>query len=92
MQRKRAVLIALLPTLHLAACLIVAIAKVTSGWMYISMVDFPASAFAMALSYNWDHPLVLFGAIGTFWWLMLSVGAVHLFERISKRRSQRQAK
>lgn len=88
MKTKRAVLIALLPTLHLSACLIMATARVASGWMYVSMVDFPASAFAMALSYNWDHPLVLFGAIGTLWWLMLSVGAVHLFERISKGRSQ----
>jgi hypothetical protein len=92
MQTKRAVLIALLPTLHLAACLIVAFARPASGWMYVSMIDFPASAFAMALSYNWDRPLVLFGAIGTLWWLMLSVGAAHLYDRISKQRSERQPK
>ena len=36
MKTKRAVLIALLPTLHLSACLIMATARVASGWMYVS--------------------------------------------------------
>ena len=84
MQINRVLLIGFLPILHLAACLIVALAGKGAGWMYISMIDFPPSAFAMALSYNWDHPLVLFGIIGTIWWLLLSIGVVHLIKKISK--------
>lgn len=84
----RTFLIVLLPFLHMSACVIVELGQLRSGWMYISFADFPASAFAMAISYQWDHPFVVFGIIGTLWWLMLSVVAAHLFERIWRWRSR----
>jgi hypothetical protein len=84
----RIVLISLLPFLHILACLIVELGQLTSGWMYISFADFPASVFAVAISYNWNHPFVLFWTIGTLWWLTLSVEAAYLFERISRWRNR----
>ena len=62
---RRVVLITFLPFLHISACLIVELAKLESGWMYVSIADFPASVIAMAVRYNWDHPIALFGTIGT---------------------------
>jgi hypothetical protein len=47
-------------------------------------IDAPASVFVVSLSYNFDHPLILFGILGTAWWCLLSVAAALLFGRISK--------
>jgi hypothetical protein len=38
-------------------------------------IDVPASVLAIALLYNFDHPLIVFGIIGTPWWYVLSRAA-----------------
>ena len=74
-RRARFLLVHLLPFLHLCACIIIALARLESGWEYMMFVDGPTSVLIVAESYNWDHPLVLFGIIGTLWWYLLSRGA-----------------
>jgi hypothetical protein len=70
----RPLLIYLLPILHFCACLIIAIARLESGWEYMMIVDLPASVLIMAEAYNFDHPFILFGIFGTLWWYLLSRG------------------
>jgi hypothetical protein len=77
----RSFLIYILPILHLCACLIIAVARLESGWGYMMIVDLPASVLIMAEAYNFDHPLILFGIFGTLWWYLLSRG----FEIVSTR-------
>ena len=62
----------LLPTLHLAACLIIAVLRLGSAWEFMLKVDFPMSVIIIAVSFSFDHPLVVFGILGTLWWYMLS--------------------
>jgi hypothetical protein len=68
-------LVYLLPLLHLCACVVVAFAHVGRGWEYLGLVDIPASVLIVAISYNFDHPLILFGVFGTLWWYLLIRGA-----------------
>jgi hypothetical protein len=74
-KRLRFLLIYMLPFLHLCACMIIALARLESGWGYLLFVDAPASILILAESYNWDHPLILFGVFGTLWWYLLSRAA-----------------
>jgi hypothetical protein len=69
--RLRPFLVYLLPALHLCACLTIAIAHLEAAWGYLLLIDVPMSAFILAISYNFDHPLILFGTLGTLWWYLL---------------------
>jgi hypothetical protein len=62
----------LLPSLHICACLTIALAHLETAWGYLLFIDAPMSVFIGAISYNFDHPLILFGTLGTLWWYMLS--------------------
>jgi hypothetical protein len=37
--------------------------------------DIPVSFIVLVVSYNFDHPLILFGIVGTTWWYLLSRAA-----------------
>jgi hypothetical protein len=68
----RPFLVYLLPVLHICACLTIALAHLEAAWGYLLFIDAPMSVFIGAISYNFDHPLILFGTLGTLWWYMLS--------------------
>jgi hypothetical protein len=80
--RKRLFLLNLLPFLHLCACLIIAFAHLEQAWGYLFLVDIPMSAIILAIGYNYDHPLLLFGVLGTLWWYLLSGAADMLIRRL----------
>ena len=75
-------LVYLLPFLHLCACLIIAFARLESGWGYMVLVDIPMSVIILAISYSFDHPLLLFGTLGTLWWYLLSRAAQMIGTRV----------
>lgn len=79
----RSVFVYLLPVLHLCACFTIAAAGIGAGWQYMTMIDAPASVLVIALIYNFNHPLVLFGVIGTLWWYLLSLAAAFCWIRLS---------
>lgn len=87
----RLVLLHVLPFLHLCACVAVAVAHVQSGWEYLAKADTLMTVPIFALSYHYDHPLLLFGVLGTLWWYFLSWLAALLIARVWKR-STRAAK
>ena len=72
----------ILPLVHLGACLAFGLLRVDSAWQYMAPIDVPASVFILALSYNYDHPVILFGAIGTLWWYLLSMALWVLGARV----------
>lgn len=82
--RRHFVLVHLLPFLHFGACVIIAVAHLDSGWEYLGLIDVPASILIVALIYNFDHPLFLFGVIGTLWWYLLSRGAEIIIVSVSE--------
>jgi hypothetical protein len=57
----------------------IGIARLDSAWQYLFLIDVPMSAIIGAISYNFDHPLLLFGILGTLWWYLLSRGAEIIF-------------
>lgn len=81
----RPVLLLILPFLHLSACIGVAVAHVQSGWEYLAKADTLMTVPIFALSYHYDHPLLLFGVLGTLWWYFLSWIAALLIARLRKR-------
>ena len=81
--RKPNLFIHLLPVLHLGACSTISLAGIQSGWQYLTMIDAPASVFVIAMSYNYDHPLVLFAVIGTLWWYLVSLVISFCWVRVS---------
>jgi hypothetical protein len=78
----RSPLVHLLPFLHLCACLFIALAGIEAGWQYMTMIDAPASVLVIALIYNFNHPLILFGIVGTLWWYVLSFAAAVCWARL----------
>jgi hypothetical protein len=68
----RFLLVHLLPVAHICACLTIALAHLDAGWEFLGLMDFPASIMVVTLIYDFDHPLILFGIIGTLWWYVLS--------------------
>lgn len=89
--RKRFLLVHLLPFVHLCACLTITLAPLESGWQYLIIVDAPASVLIVTLIYSFDHPLIVFGTVGTLWWYLLSRGAeiwgTRLFATVRNRRT-----
>jgi len=84
MTRSRAfLLVHILPVVHLSSCLVIALAHLDSAWRYMFWIDAPASGFILALAYNHDRPLILFGTIGTLWWYLLSFAAAFCWIRVS---------
>jgi hypothetical protein len=84
---KRISLIYLAPFLHLCACLIIAVLRLESGWHYMTIVDVPASTVVIAMLYDFDHPLILFGVIGTLWWFLLSLAVAYCWKFVRSIRS-----
>jgi hypothetical protein len=74
-------LVNFLPLLHLCACVVMDLGQVSKGWEYLGVIDFPASVLVGAIGYNFDHPLVLFGVLGTLWWYFLSRVAEYAFNK-----------
>jgi hypothetical protein len=68
----RVFLIYVLPATHLCACIIIAFLQLEFAWQYLATADTLMSIPIVALSYNYDHPLLLFGVLGTLWWYLLS--------------------
>jgi hypothetical protein len=62
----------LLPFIHLGACIVIGLARLDKAWGYMLFVDVPMSVIIGAISYNFDHPLLLFGTLGTLWWYLIS--------------------
>jgi hypothetical protein len=63
----------LFPLLHLCLCISITLGHFESGWEYlIFYIDFPISVLVMSALYSFDHPLILFGIVGTIWWFILS--------------------
>jgi hypothetical protein len=62
----------LLPFVHLCVCLTIALGHIESAWQYMFVIDIPMSVIIGAISYNYDHPLLLFGTFGTLWWYLVS--------------------
>jgi len=85
---ERRALVYVAPILHLCACLTIALLRLESGWHYMTIVDFPVSILAIALSYNFHHPLILFGVIGTMWWYLLSLGIASCWKFLRSLRSE----
>ena len=81
--KKGRLLIHVLPAAHVAACLTIATLGAEDAWRYLFWIDAPASAFILALAYNHDRPLILFGTIGTLWWYLLSFAVLFLWSRVS---------
>jgi hypothetical protein len=80
-RRLHFILVHVLPFLHLCACLTIAFARLESAWQYMMLIDVPMSVVIVAISYNFDHPLLLFGTLGTLWWYLLSRAAEMFFRR-----------
>lgn len=72
-------LLYLLPGIHLGACLVIAIAKLQSGWEQMIKIDFPFSVLLVALAWRLDHPFLWFGFLGTLWWYFVSWVAWSLY-------------
>ena len=71
--------ICVLPALHLCFCFLTVVGGIKSGWEYLSLyIDYPISVLILSVLYRFDHPLLLFGTIGTLWWLALSWLAMRL--------------
>ena len=71
--------------LHLCACIAFRLLHLESAWGYMFWIDAPASVLILALSYNHDRPLFLFGTIGTLWWYLLGFAVVSLWARALRR-------
>ena len=80
-RRLHFILVHVLPFSHLCACLTIALAHLESGWGHMFVIDIPMSVIILAVSYNFDHPLLLFGTLGTLWWYLVSRAAEMLFRR-----------
>jgi hypothetical protein len=80
--RTRSRMVYLLPSLHFCACVVIALGRL-DWWQYLFLVDLPVSGIVLAIAYNHDHPFVLFGIIGTFWWYLLSRGAYFCWRTVS---------
>ena len=53
----------------------------------MTMVDVPASILVIAMLYDFDHPLILFGAIATLWWFLLSLVVAYCWKFVRSIRS-----
>lgn len=83
---KGGLLVFLLPSLHLLACLATEVANSVNmgqGWKYIGLADYPVSIVVVGIAwrYHWP-PFLLFAVIGTLWWSLLSVAAMFVFDKI----------
>jgi hypothetical protein len=89
--KARLLLVCLMPVLHLCACLAVAVIHLESAWKYLLVIDIPMSVVIVAISYNFDHPLLLFGTLGTLWWYLLSRAVDMIATRVETNRRSRLA-
>ena len=72
---KRSIWLLVLPSLHLLTCFSIGLAHLDAGWGYMFVVDIPMSVIILAIAYNFNHPSLLFGILGTLWWYLLSRAA-----------------
>lgn len=69
---KRSYLVYLLPSLHLCACAVIALAK-PDGWGGLFLIDLPFSLLIVSLPWHFPiPPWLAFGTLGTLWWYVLS--------------------
>ena len=73
-----------LPLVHLAACVIIGLAKIESGVHYMIYVDFPFSILLVALGWRNDNFLLWFTTLGTLWWFLLSQAAYSILSKLGK--------
>jgi hypothetical protein len=59
----------------ISACLIIALAHWESAWGYLFLIDILMSVIILTISYDFNHPLIVFGILGTLWWYLLSRAA-----------------
>lgn len=78
----------LLPCMHLFGCLVIGIARLDTAWGYMFMIDIPMSVIILAFSYNFNHPFLLFGTLGTLWWYLLSRAAEMIYRGVTRRRPE----
>lgn len=60
----------ILPLLHLAGCILTAIAGIE--WMPVVVSELPLGPLLAAIAWRFGHPLFWFGILGTLWWFWLS--------------------
>jgi hypothetical protein len=44
--------------------LIIALAHWESAWGYLFLIDIPMSVIMLTISYDFNHPLIVFGILG----------------------------
>jgi hypothetical protein len=76
----------LLPFFHLCSCLVIGLARWDAAWGYLFFIDLPFSVVILAIAYNFQHPLVLFGILGTLWWYFVSCAAAMIYRGVIQRR------
>lgn len=79
----------LLPLLHLCVCVFIGLAHLDRAWGYMFLVDIPMSVIILAISYNFNHPLLLFGTLGTLWWYLISRAIEMIWVRVFAKRLSR---
>jgi hypothetical protein len=77
----------LLPALHFAACLVIVVLRLSSGWEFLLKVDYPMSVVIITAIFSFDHPFIVFGTLGTLWWYILSRAAFMLVAVLRRSRS-----
>lgn len=86
---KRAILIGVLPTVHLCVCAYVAVSDDIWNWMSLSLIDFP---LLFLQKYVGDPcNFVVLGPLrltifGTVWWLCIGVALSSIIEWLERRR------
>jgi hypothetical protein len=71
----------LLPSLHFVSCLIIGLTGSDAAWGYMFLIDIPMSVIILSVAYSFNHPLLLFGILGTLWWYLLSRAAEMVIRR-----------
>ena len=65
----------------LLSCLFLGVTHV-NGWGFMFLIDIPMSVIILAIAYNFEHPVILFGILGTLWWYLLSRAADMVIRRL----------
>ena len=86
---KRAILIAVLPTVHLCLCAYAAVSNDVWNWMLLGLIDIPLVLLQMYVvnrnSLGLASPLGL-TIFGTMWWLCNGVALSFMIEWFKRRR------
>src|SRR5262249_15622701 len=72
-RRVRKILLGVLPSLHLLACLAIWVTQSQTALDYLVILDLPMSAFFIPFANDIHHPLLLYAVFGTLWWFFLGL-------------------